>query len=535
MNKAWCLTILLAGCGGRPAIWDSDYSPQQAVGLRSSVAVVDPQQNRVLLLSSPAPLALQTDAVPVGLNVATIKASPDGNQLFVLSRGVQPRRYTTDQLPRLTIIDTTAAAGQPTPRVANNYDFTDPLSGLVLDAQMEWAIAYVTPADSRAVRNPNEINLIDLKNPDPIAAAHKITIQSGRGSPKSFLFTDKLTVPDGEPRRFLVVQTEHEVVLVDLLDAASGRVEQLRMELPHNQHGELGTPAQIVFHDAFVDDEMPNRNVPSEIAIRATEDSNVLLLSLAKSTEHAFDLKPNLLEVGGIPATIEFVNTNAGVRLLALVGTTAALVDPLTSNSVKVPLPTAFKSITRVTDDVAGATGGDVALLWSDQADSVGLWTLGASSTASHGLEKLEVGTTVSSVLDVPGDSFPTYKILESRQGDFFVLDLATQETSPMDTNGRPFSVSPSPDGERLWAYLPGSADFASIDLADLHATSLTTERAISGVFEIERPDAESPERSMVVLHQSNTDLAATVLDGLSPDSATTRFYSGLIYEGLTQ
>jgi hypothetical protein len=103
-----------------------------------------------------------------------------------------------------------------------------------------------------------------------------------------------------------------------------------------------------------------------------------------------------------------------------------------------------------------------------------------------------------------------------------------------MDTNGA-FSVSPSPDGERLWAYLPGSPDFASINLADLHATSLTTERAINGVFEIGRPDETSPERSMVVLHQSSSDLAATVLDGLAPDSAKTRFYSGLIYEGVTE
>jgi hypothetical protein len=187
-----------------------------------------------------------------------------------------------------------------------------------------------------------------------------------------------------------------------------------------------------------------------------------------------------------------------------------------------------------VTEDIADVTGGDVALLWSDQSATVGLWNFGESTTTSHGLAKLEVGTTVSQVLDVPGTAFPTYKILESRQGDFFVLDLESRETSPMDTNGRSFSVDPSPDGERLWAFLPGGVDFASINLADLHATSLSTERAISGVFEIGRPDPDSSERTAIALHQTSTDLAATVLDGLEPDSAHTKFYSGLIYEGIT-
>jgi hypothetical protein len=531
MNKAWWLSLLLVGCGGRPAFWDTGYSPQQTVGLRSSVAAVDGSQNRVLMLSSPAPLELKVGAVPVGLSVATIKASPDGKQLFVLSRGVQPRFNDTDELPRLTVIES-----EPTPRELKRYNFSDPLSGLVIDPEMEWAIAYITPGDSRAVRNPNEINLIDLKNPD--ADPIKMTVQSGAGSPKSFLFTKTLTVPNGDPRRFLIVQTESEVILIDLLDAAGGQPEQLRMELPHNQQGAVGTPVQVVFHDALIDEERPNLNIDSEIAVRASSDSSVLLLRLATpaNPDNAFDLKPNLLEVGGVPSTIEFVKTNAGIRLLALVGTTAALVDPNTSNSVKVTLPAAFKAITRVTEDIATDSGGDVALLWSDQAATVGLWNFGESTTTSHGLERLEVGTTVSQVLDVPGTSFPTYKILESREGDFFVLDLASQETSPMDTNGRSFAVDPSPDGERLWAYLPGSVDFASINLADLHATTLTAQRPISGVFEVGRPsDEDAPGRSALVLHQSGGDLAVTVLDGLAPDSAKTKFFSGLIFEGMPQ
>ncbi len=369
MNRTLGLSLLLCACGGRPAAWDTPFTPQQTVGLDSSVAVLDPTLNRVLMLSSPGPLELKVDALPVGLNVATTKASPDGKQLFVLSRGIQPRRNPADELPRLTIIDTDP------PRVNRSYEFTDPLSGLMIDPQMEWALAYVTSNDSRAVNNPNEVILIDLlhEDADPIP----VTVQSGGSSPKSFLFTDTLSVPNGEPRRFLVVQTERDVVLLDLSDAASAESNQLRMEMPHNQTGAVGAPVQVVFHDAVVDDD-PAKALDAELAVRVSGDSSVLLLSLASpaDTDNAFDLKPNLLEVGGQPTTIEFVRTNAGVRLLALVGSTAALVDPHTSNSVKVGMSTAFKAITRVTDDLDASTN-DVALLWSDQAQTVGLWNLG--------------------------------------------------------------------------------------------------------------------------------------------------------------
>ncbi len=102
-----------------------------------------------------------------------------------------------------------------------------------------------------------------------------------------------------------------------------------------------------------------------------------------------------------------------------------------------------------------------------------------------------------------------------------------------MDTNGRNFSLSPAPDGRRLWAYLPGGVDFASIDLGNLHAASLTTERPITGVFDLARPGSDDEGRTALVLHQVDGDLAATLLNALDPDSANTRFFSGIVYEGI--
>jgi hypothetical protein len=102
-----------------------------------------------------------------------------------------------------------------------------------------------------------------------------------------------------------------------------------------------------------------------------------------------------------------------------------------------------------------------------------------------------------------------------------------------MDTNGRDFTVAAAPDGERLWAFLPGGSDFASIELQNLHAVSLSAERPITALYDVSQTRGGTG-RTAIVLHQGDGDLAATVLNALAPDSADTRFYSGIVYEGIT-
>jgi len=95
------------------------------------------------------------------------------------------------------------------------------------------------------------------------------------------------------------------------------------------------------------------------------------------------------------------------------------------SNTTIVGLSKAFTGITLVTDALAGESDGtDIALLWSNAAPTIGLWNLGrAIGSALHGVETLDIGANIATVLDVPGPDFPTSKILVSNSGDFFVLD----------------------------------------------------------------------------------------------------------------
>jgi hypothetical protein len=532
MNKHWLCSLLLLGCGGRAASWDAPFTPTTAVGMDNAVVVMDSTLNRALVLTSSGALELEENLVPVGQHVVKAQASPDGKRLFVLSRGIWPRRNPGDEHPRLTLIET-----EPAPHVVKTYEFSDPLSGLVIDPDNEWAVLYVTSQDSRTVTNPNELLLVDLA--DLSRAPIPITVQSTSGSPQNFSFTSSLTVPNGDPRRLLVIETQNEVTLIDLLQSLSDderAQSQVTIPMPQNQQGTTGTAAEVVFHDADA-----TSGLDAELAVRLTNDTNVLLLPLAAPSSDStrpFRVEPNLVDVGGTPATIQFVNTSDGVRLVALVPaqSSATLVDPSTSNATNVKLATPFTGIALVTADLATDTSGtDIALLWSTTTPTIGLWDLAQATTAAtHGLQTLQVGASVRDVLNVPGDAFSTSKILEGQTGDFYVLDLKAKRSSPMVTNGHTYQLTISPDGlsRRLWAYAPSGEDFASVDLATLNPTQLHADSPIWNVFDIAQSGAATG-RTAIVLHDSGDGLGATLLDALNPDSANTRFYSGLTYGGL--
>ena len=177
-----------------------------------------------------------------------------------------------------------------------------------------------------------------------------------------------------------------------------------------------------------------------------------------------------------------------------------------------------------------------MALLWSDSTTGIAFWSLGKTSgTPFRSVDDYDIGIAVSKVKSVPGDQFAHLKILESTTAsEFYVLDLDKRQSFPMLTNAGGFQLGVSPDGQRAWALRPGTPDFASIDLSNLHPTSIQVERDVAAVYDIERRDSG---RAAIALHASEhgsaVSLGATVLDGLDPDTAKSRFHPGLLLGGL--
>jgi hypothetical protein len=511
---------LALGCGGRPSSWDAPYSPASqnglapAYGLTGSVAVLDTALKRVTLLSAPSSLTLTSRSIGLGTDLVAARVSADRKTLFALSRGVQPQRSPNDERPQLLLID-----GGTSPKVAQTYTLTEPMDQLALDPQNEWAVIY---GGDGVVVNLNELVLVNLAQTGADALSFKTLLSFG-GSPRRFTFTAPLSVPGGDPRRFLIVERDADLVLIDL---AAPEREAVTVPLPSTDKGGTASSEQVVY-DAD----------SASIAVRVTGTTSVFMLQLAApaSAGQDFSVVTNLVDVGAQPSAIDFVHNSQGLRLVALVGNSAVLVDPDTATTQSVQMPAGFTGIRRITNELnpaaAASTDGDVALLYGPNIPKIAYFNLsGAPGALFRSIEAYDIGVSVKNVIDVPGERYFDRKILETPSQQFYVLDLRTRESAPMKTKAG-LTLEVAPDGERVWAYAFGQTGFASVDFENLHPVSLIAERGVSSVFDIESNDGQ---RAAIALHLAgSTGIGATVLDALTPSTAYAHFYSGLELGGV--
>src|SRR5690606_3206647 len=118
--------------------------------------------------------------------------------------------------------------------------------------------------------NPNELVLFDLS--DEEEKTQSKTIRSFGGAPVELIFTENLAVPAGEPRRFLIVRTDRDVALIDLLDLEQPEVT---IKLPENANGSTPRPLQVVY-----DDGDPEDTSDARMAVRLDGSSDVVIVAL---------------------------------------------------------------------------------------------------------------------------------------------------------------------------------------------------------------------------------------------------------------
>ena len=523
-------SFALLGCGQRPAFWDAPIENAQPYALADAVAVTDPSANRVVLLTTDAARQVREQFVPIQRGFRTATLAPDRSKLFVVSAGdggKRPPAGQRAQAPALEIV-TTAAAGRTA------YPLSEALDGLALDPRGQWAVLYAGDASTELVSNPNELLLVDLTQP-PAPGVNPVshTLRSFGGKPERFTFTEPLELPGGT-RRLLIVETEQDVAVVDLLQPAS---PEITIQLSSGQDTTPAHPQGVTVSDG---DPGPN---DARIAIRE-DDSNVVVATFLPATDRDFSPELNLTAVGGVPSDMAWVRTDAGALSLAVLvppAGNAVLVDPGTGLTQDVTLPTAYSRLSLVTAQSGesastGAAPVDVALLWNGSSGGnggVAFWELGrVAGRPYRSVETVGVTAGVMSVTDV-GGAHPELKILGTRQQTFFLLDLQARTAAPFVTSSSSVSLLPSSTGDRAWAYVQGSSALATVDLVTLHPQDMRDERSISSLFEIAAADDPAhAARSLVALTQAGT-WGATIYDAAAVAGADDHTaVSGILLEG---
>lgn len=504
-------TLAASGCETRSAEWSAflDKNSALTVGLEGSVAIVDHPTNRVLMLPVEGDLSLSPTAIPIGRGFANVRSTKDGKRLFALSRGDVPRKKSTDQGPSLQVID-----GSINPKALDKYELSDPLSGLELDPQSEFAVVFPSASDTENfVQNPNELILVKLQQAPSASNPVPISLRSFGGRPQAFTFTPELDVPGGK-RRLLVTSTDRDIALVDL--SAPDKPEiTVKLTGGADVLRPVGTA---------VSDGEEGVDTDARIAVRMANDDNVIIMDLLpkpanSDSPHSFLPVPNINYVGGVPTDMAFVNTDGGLRLAALVPSkkSLTLLEPVTGTTSDVDLGAAFDRMTIVTDIVGETTnGGDIALVWSTSSANVAFVALGVTIGKPYkSVERVELTEPVSAVLDVPAPN-RHLKILVLPSGrNFIVLDLLTRTASPILAGSSGAHANVSRNGERAWLVSQSQYDSSvgQLSLATLHPKNVYLNFGVSEAFEIERRDGG---RALVAIHGAGT-MGATVFDAQNP------------------
>ena len=174
--------------------------------------------------------------------------------------------------------------------------------------------------------------------------------------------------------------------------------------------------------------------------------------------------------------------------------------------------------------------GSDVALLWSDQLESLAFVALGATVGKPYkSVETLTLPAPVSEVVDVPAPNRHLKVLGAPRRTSFTVLDLKARTAAPLVASATDTEVRVAPDGRRSWFFSAGYGQLAVTDLATLHPKNFVLSHPITDVFDVARRDGG---RALVALHSIGAG-SVTVLDAQSPSLTTAREVAGLLQGGL--
>jgi hypothetical protein len=471
------------------------------VGLDRAIALVSKEESRVVMLRPTSNQGLSETRIDFGENLVASHASEDGHRFFLLTRGSDERNDGDG--PALYVIDGASAT------LSHTFHLSIARDALALDPEGRYAVIYSKGVSQALVDNPNEILLVDLQAEISEENPRTLSLRSFGGRPQRLTFTHSLGLSGGA-RRLLVVESEKDLTLVDLARPADNPVT-VRLEASNTV---------LVPEGVVVDDGDPNVDDDARIAVSLASSSAALILSLSSDANGAMAVRTNLIDLGGKPSQLAFLETDAGRRLVVLLSQQrkALLITPDSGVIQTVDLPGVYTSLVFT----GGKPARSALLFGRDTA----LWALDqVSGRPFASIEPLQLPAPISQIKDIPGRD--DKKVLVSTSQTFFVLDLAKREASPLNSQSSSLQFAFAPD--HMWLYERNGSRAARVDFDSLHPSEIVFDDDIASMYDVSYTDGEAEQRSLIVLHRtSDGELSASIMDADSEDTKNARRFTRL-------
>lgn len=402
---------LLGACGERNDAWNKRLQidgPHVAGG-------------QALWLDGTRGLTFSLDPVGLGVTVAALprniayaRATADGEQLLVLTRGREAeRRDQTSEDPQLSLLAPRKGA-----KVLRSYPLPAAFDRVAVSDDGKYALTYFAPTSGAAppsgvFRNPNQLAIIDLSQPSGTANPIVRTVRSFGSSPLAALLSPPMALGAGQQTRAVAVLLSRGYVT--LLDLQNPTRREITVRLTVSETTEV-VPEQTLFAAS-----------EGVIYVRASGAADIYGLALsptAASGDDANDFSVRINQPSAGQTVRDALLYQEGTASRLLTVTTSgdlAVIDAGSSEAVLVPLGEPVDRLLGVPHDqptraLAWAKGGkrvlviELAQLETKGKSNIVARTLAksvrelvATPSGAQALVLHDDNRTVASLLDLEG------------------------------------------------------------------------------------------------------------------------------------
>lgn len=525
-----CLGVLLSGCfgdGDRDEAWERFRGVIGPLAVKDRVVYVDAARDRVISLES-RDGSVVTHRESIGRNAIFAMPAPDRQHVAVITRGEEALRAgQVDEGPKFWLVPVGSEGTE-----VRSYPIGSPFDRLALSSDGGVAIAYFSKGgfdeSSGVFRNPNEIAVVDLREPASESNPVLRTLRSFGSAPEGIVLSPPMTIPGTENSESRVLAFVLAPDTVTILDTSNPKSREVSIRLGSAiDSGEVAEEEKVNPRElAFA----PNTGTAYLRSDNADDVLAIHLLGEEAENELDNDFQVLLAELGAGsgPSDVAVYDDALGRRqvLAAMPGRNQlAIIDGDTAEFKIISTP---DPIDRV---MLFPSNSDIPPRYALLASlSLGLPRLHylALDNVSDTLVPLNLSTVnlaepVLDVIEIPG-SQRAMIVHDANRTVLGLLDFAIGAVSPLEGVGRLDSFDFTGDGQTLVGVTQGAKRVGFLDLDSLHPTNIRIDDMPTTVLTL--------SDGTIVVDHGDPFGRATILPSIASERRDAVVVSGFLLDG---